>query len=263
MLKMNNVIDAFNAREPLTFELWQASREQCRAISQHPASDRLGYIGAGLDYNEEAMGFVYGAEDCGLIYAAIHVETDGTFGFAAAGPPNARSNWPTLAEAETALWAILRDDCEICELWREAQCEHLPARPMPRLASELAALRAEGLARLGQAFGLNVTVATLEMMAPTERQAYALGLALRLTGEAAPAPGQARKPDMAADQPSQAEYEAAARAEGWEIDGGFFVHHSLATVEDRASPLDSDGWETLCRVQGIEPGHHGEGAANV
>lgn len=52
-------------------------------------------------------------------------------------------------------------------------------------------------------------------------------------------------------EPLQPEdYERAARAEGWTVDGGMFVHHNLHTVAE-ASPLDPEGWEMLCREQGI------------
>lgn len=47
------------------------------------------------------------------------------------------------------------------------------------------------------------------------------------------------------------DYEEAAAQEGWKVDAGMFVHHNLHTVAE-ASPLDSDGWEMLCREQGLE-----------
>lgn len=52
-------------------------------------------------------------------------------------------------------------------------------------------------------------------------------------------------------EPLQPEdYERAARGEGWTVDGGMFVHHNLHTVAE-ASPLDPEGWDMLCREQGI------------
>lgn len=47
------------------------------------------------------------------------------------------------------------------------------------------------------------------------------------------------------------DYEEAAVQEGWKVDAGMFVHHNLHTVAE-TSPLDSDGWEMLCREQGLE-----------